>query len=161
MTIPTETWVLPRPRKPYYPGSFPLFFEIKLIRMLGNPKKILHPFGGHSEYGVRLDLNKGVTPDILADAHYQPIKDEYFDLVICDPPYNDKLSEEMYDAPNIKYKKYISEAVRVCKTGGFIASYHWIWTTKPKGTEYYKILVVLPGQWHRPRICCIFKKLDA
>jgi len=158
MTIPIETWVLPRPRKPYYPGSFPLFFEIKLIRTLGNPEKILHSFGGHSEYGIRCDLNLDVTPDILADAHYLPIQNNCFDLVICDPPYNDKLSEEMYNAPNIKYKKYINEAVRICKPGGFIASYHWIWTTKPKFTNYYKIIVVLPGQWHRPRICCIYQK---
>lgn len=158
MTIPTETWVLPRPRKPYYPGSFPLFFEIKLIRMLGNPKRIFHSFGGHSEYGLRIDLNRDVIPDVLADAHHTPFMSDWFDLVICDPPYNDKLSEEMYDAPTIHYKKYISEAVRICKSKGFIASYHWIWTTKPKGTEYYKILVILPGQWHRPRICCVFQK---
>ena len=159
MTIPIETWVLPRPRKPYYPGSFPLFFEIKLIRLLGNPGKVFHSFGGHSEHGIRADLNKEVIPDILADAHYLPIKNDEFDLVICDPPYNDKLSEELYKAPPIKYRKYINEAVRICKKDGYIASYHWVWTPKPVGTEYYKIVVVLPGQWHRSRICCIYKKL--
>jgi len=158
MTIPKEVWTLPRPRKPYYPGSFPLYFEIKLIRDLGNPDRILHPFGGHAEYGVRCDLNYDVIPDMLSDAHDLPIEDNYFDLVICDPPYNDKLSEELYDAPKVRYKKYINEAVRVCKSGGFIASYHWIWTIKPPNTEYYKIIVILPGQHHRARICCIFRK---
>ena len=159
MTIPKEIWTLPRPRKPYYPGSFPLFFEIKLIRELNNPEKILHPFGGHAEYGIRCDLNKDVIPDVLSDSHYLPFINNYFDLVICDPPYNDKLSEEMYAAPKVKYKTYMKEAVRVCKSGGFIASYHWVWTTKPIGAEYYKIIVVLPGQWHRPRTCVIFRKI--
>jgi len=158
MTIPQEVWVLPRPRKPYYPGSFPLHFEIKLIRELGDPKKIFHPFGGHAEYGIRNDLNMEVSPDILSDAHELPFSDNCFDLVICDPPYNDKLSEEMYDAPKVRYKTYINEAVRVCKCGGFIASYHWVWTTKPEKSNYYKIITILPGQWHRPRICCVFRK---
>ena len=156
--IKTETWILPRPRKPYYPGSFPLFFEIKLIRALDNPKHILHSFGGHSEYGIRIDLNKDVKPDVLANAHNLPFINNYFDLVICDPPYNDKLSEEMYKAPVIHYKQYINEAVRVCKPNGYIASYHWHWTTKPQGTEYNRIIVVLPGQNHRARICCIYRK---
>jgi hypothetical protein len=158
MTIPKEVWTLPRPRKPYYKGSFPLHFEKKLIRLLENPDNILHPFGGHSEYGLRIDLNPDVIPDSLADAHCLPFLNNYFDLVICDPPYSDKLSKEMYDTSKIKYKTYINEAVRVCKSGGFIASYHWVWTTRPLGTEYYKIIVVLPGQWHRARICCIYRK---
>lgn len=160
MAIPKEIWTLPRPRKPYYKGSFPLHFEKKLVRLLDNPTDILHPFGGHSEYGFRIDLNSEVVPDSLADAHYLPFKSNHFGLVICDPPYNDKLSKEMYKTPKVKYKTYINEAVRVCKPGGFIASYHWVWTTRPLNTEYYKIVVVLPGQWHRPRICCIYRKND-
>lgn len=158
MTIPTETWILPRPRKPYYPGSFPLYFEIKLIRALGNPKQILHPFGGYAEYGIRTDLNLEVIPDILANAHNLPFRDEWFDLVICDPPYNDKLSDAMYKAPKIHYKRYITEAVRVCRKNGFIASYHWHWTLRPAETEYDRIIVILPGQNHRARICCVYKK---
>ena len=161
MTIPTEVWVLPRPRKPYYPGSFPLHFEIKLIRLLDNPKKILHPFGGYAEHGIRLDLNKDVKPTAMADAHNLPFLSEHFDLVICDSPYNDKLSEEMYKAPKVHYRKYINEAVRVSKVGGYIVSYHWLWTTRPLKTEYYKIIVILPGQHHRPRVCCIFKKIES
>jgi len=158
MTIPKEIWTLPRPRKPYYPGSFPLFFEIKLIRDLGNPEKILHPFGGHAEHGIRTDLNKDVLPDSIADAHKLPFPDNYFELIICDPPYSDKLSKELYGAPKIKYHTYMNEAVRVCRPEGYIASYHWIWTVRPKGTSYHKIIVVLPGQNHRARICCIYKK---
>ena len=160
MTIPQKVWVLPRPRKPYYKGSFPLHFEIKLIRELGNPEKILHPFGGHAEHGIRCDLNEDVAPDIFTDAHYLPFRDGYFDLVICDPPYNDKLSEEMYKTPKVKYKTYMKDAVRVCKVGGFVCSYHWVWTTRPLHTEYHEIITVHPGQWHRPRVCCVFKKTD-
>ena len=58
--IPTETWVLPRPRldRPlpdggYNKGGFPLHFEQKLWRVLGCPAKVLHPFGGRAEIGTR------------------------------------------------------------------------------------------------------------
>ena len=159
MTIPQIVWVLPRPRKPYYPGSFPLHFEIKLIRELENPEKILHPFGGHSEHGIRCDLKREVVPDTLADAHNLPFQNEYFDLVICDPPYSDKLSKDLYKTPKVKYRTYTNEAVRVCKVGGFVAIYHWVWTPRLPDTEYHKMITVLPGQWHRPRVCCIYKKL--
>lgn len=158
--IPKEIWTLPRPRKPYYPGSFPLHFEGKLIKLLGCPERILHPFGGHAEHGIRMDVNRCVSPNVEADAHYLPFRNNWFDLVICDPPYNDRLSADMYNTSTVKYKTYIDEAVRVCKPGGFVVSYHWVWTAKPTGTEYYRIIVILPGQWHRPRVCCIYLKPD-
>ena len=62
MTVPTETWVLPRPRKVRYKGGFPLHFEKKLWRLLGEPVSVLHPFGGKAEIGVRVDERNG---DIL------------------------------------------------------------------------------------------------
>lgn len=164
VAIDKEIWTLPRPRKPYYPGSFPLHFEKKLIRLLNmdeiqDHEEIFHPFGGYAEFGIRNDLNPEVNPNYSLDAHdLSDLGSDIYKLVICDPPYNDKLSEEMYKTPPVKYKTYIEEAVRVCQPRGFIASYHWLWTPKPKGTEYHKIIVVLPGQWHRARICCIFRK---
>lgn len=53
--IPTETWVLPRPRKDAYVGSFPLHFEQRLWRLMGKPAKVLHPFGGLAEIGDWVD----------------------------------------------------------------------------------------------------------
>ena len=44
--IPTDTWVLPRPRPDAYVGGFPLHFERRLWEVLGKPAKFLHPFGG-------------------------------------------------------------------------------------------------------------------
>ena len=102
MSIPNYAWVLPRPRRDDYKGSWPLHFEIKLLRLLGiDPKahKILHPFGGKAEYGVRVDQNPEVNPDYLGDAHnLDMFQDNTFDIVICDPPYNDDLSKSLYGA---------------------------------------------------------------
>jgi len=157
--IKTITWVLPRPSKSKYKGSFPLHFEKKLWKELSCPKKVLHPFGGKAEIGERVDLNSEVNPNYIGDAHNLDfIEDSTYDLVIVDPPYNDEQAHKLYKTPKLKYKKYISEAVRVCKAGGYIAMYHWVMTPRPEGTKYFMRIVVLTRVWHRPRVCCIFQK---
>lgn len=83
--IPTEAWVLPRPRKDAYVGSFPLHFERKLWRLLGEPEKVLHPFGGLAEIGDTVDLNATTAPTLVGDAHdLDWIADDTYDLVILD-----------------------------------------------------------------------------
>ena len=165
--IPTETWVLPRPRKNKYRGGFPLHFEKKLIRGLGfdeilDREKILHPFGGEAEFGLRNDLNPGVGAEFSFNAHELKILDNQFELVIVDPPYDDEQNQKIYGGigGKLSYKRYIGEAVRVCKPGGFVAMYHWVMTPRPGGTKYFKRIVVLTRVWHRPRVCCVFQKED-
>lgn len=157
--IETTTWVLPRPRKNKFKGGFPLHFEKKLWRLLGKPKKVLHPFGGMAEIGDRVDCLSEVNPTWVGDAHKMDwIKDNTYDLVILDPPYDEKQSKQLYGTGKPRYKEYIKEAVRVCKKGGFVAMYHWVMTPRPEGTKYHKRIVILTRVWHRPRVCCVFQK---
>ena len=118
--IENYAWVLPRPNKNKYPGGFPLHFEIKLLRLLGiDPKihKILHPFGGKAQYGIRVDINLEVNPDYIGDAHdLNMFQKETFDLVILDPPYSEEYNKKMYNQTGkLKFKQYTKEAVRVLK----------------------------------------------
>ena len=156
--IKTLCWVLPRPRKNKYKGGFPLHFEKKLWRELDCPEKVLHPFGGMAEIGKRVDINPEVKPDYIGDAHKLDIKDNRYDLVILDPPYDDEQATKLYKTPKLKYQQYIKEAVRVCKSEGFIAMYHWVMTPRPEGTKYFMRIVILTRVWHRPRVCCVFQK---
>lgn len=175
MSIPTLAWVLPRPPKSRYPGGVPLHFEIKLLRHLGITAnmRILQPFGGMGIYGLRCDLKrthplahkfgddvKWNSPDVIADAHCLPFPDKYFDLVFCDPPYSAEESAKMYETPKITYKLYITEAVRVCRVGGFIASYHVVMTPRPDRTVYHSRILLGTKIWHKLRVCCIFTKID-
>lgn len=160
--IPTETWVLPRPRKDAYPGSFPLHFERRLWDVMGKPEKVLHPFGGLAEIGDWVDLNPTTKPTWVGDAHDMHwISDESYDLVIVDSPYSDKESEEMYGTPPLRPGKFIAEAVRVCRTGGHVAIYHRIQPKRPKGTKLVRRIVVLHRAGHAPRVCFVFEKLGA
>ncbi len=160
--IETLTWVLPRPRRNKYPGGFPLHFERKLWKLMGCPKKVLHPFGGCAEIGKRVDIDPSVRPDYVGDAHdLQFIRSGSYNLVILDPPYDDAHAKELYGTGKVHYTRYIKEAVRVCASGGHIAVYHWVMTPRPEGTKIDKRIVILTRVWHRPRVCCIFRKASA
>jgi hypothetical protein len=158
--IPTEAWVLPRPRKDAYVGSFPLHFEQKLWKLLGRPEKVLHPFGGLAEIGDFVDLNATTTPTWVGDAHDMHfIQDGSYDLVILDPPYSDEESEMLYGTPPPRWGDYTREAVRACKVGGHVAVYLDKQPARPEGTKLVHRVVVLTRTWHKARICFIFEKL--
>jgi hypothetical protein len=159
--IPTETWVLPRPRPDAYVGGFPLHFERRRWNVLGRPEKVLHPFGGLVEIGDRVDLNKTTTPTWVGDAHdLHWIEDESYDLVLNDPPYSDEEAAWLYSTPPLRWNVWTAEAVRVCKTGGHVAIYLDKQPPRPEGTKLVRRIVVLTRTWHRPRVCFVFEKLS-
>lgn len=160
--IENLAWVLPRPRKSKYKGGFPLHFEKKLLRELNiSPEKhkILHPFGGYAEYGIRVDINPEVEPDIVGDAHnLHMLKDNHFDLVILDPPYTDKYSKELYRTGKLRFKKYTAEAVRVTKSGSYIAMYHFLATPRLDNTKLVMRIFLETRIWHKLRCVHIYQK---
>jgi len=153
-----ELWYLPRPNGTKYKGSFPLHFEKRLFSMY-KPNLVLQPFGGKAEYGIRVDVNLEVAPDIIADAHFLPFKDNSFDFILCDPPYSTDLSGKLYKTGPVKDKDYIKEAVRVCKIGGYVGLYHWVMQPRPKGTRYDRVIVIITRIRHHARFCCVFQKV--
>lgn len=162
--IENLAWVLPRPNKSKYIGSFPLHFEIKLLRLLGiDPEKdkILHPFGGKAEFGVRCDINPDVDPDFVCDAHDLPFEDNSFDLVVLDPPYSEDYAQRLYDTKKygkLRFKTYTAEAVRVCKEGGYVVMYHYIAPPSIKNTILVKRILMETRAWHKARIVHIHQK---
>jgi predicted methyltransferase len=122
-------WCLPRPREDKYPGGFPLHFERRLLdvlHQLGAPRDmtILHPFGGHAEYGLTIDICPGASPAIIGDAHQLPVKSGTFDAVILDPPYSNEESLRLYNTGPLHPRLYLAEGARVLKPGGFLVVYH-------------------------------------
>ena len=162
VSIENYAWVLPRPGSTYI-GSFPLHFEKKLLELLNinsETDKILHPFGGKAKYGIRCDLSIDVKPDYICDAHSLPFDDNEFDLVVLDPPYSEDYSEKMYATNFIKlnFKKYTSEAVRVCKDGGYIVMYHYLATPSMPDTVLIKRIFMETRIWHKLRCVHVYQK---
>jgi len=159
--IETLAWVLPRPNKSKYIGSFPLHFEGKLLKLLDiDPKRdrILHPFGGKAEFGIRGDINPEVQPDCVCDAHNLPFRNNGFDLVILDPPYNEDYAKRLYNTGKLKFKTYVAEAVRVCKEMGFVVMYHYLATPRIENTILVKRILMETRVWHKARIIHIHQK---
>lgn len=162
--IENLAWVLPRPSKSRYPGSFPLHFEKRLLNLLKIARgplgfvKILHPFGGKAEYGYRMDIKPEVGPDLVGDAHNLPFKDGVFDCVILDPPYSLELSKSMYGAGKCNYKLYIPEAMRVLKVGGYLVHYHILAFPYVKGGKLVKRIFLQVRAFSRLRCCHIYQK---
>ena len=73
--------------------AFPRAVE-KLLISLTEGKSVLHPFGGIASWGVRMDIDPLVKPDVIADAWMPPFAQDSFDVVILDPPYQAINSQE-------------------------------------------------------------------
>lgn len=162
--IENIAWVLPRPSRSKYPGSFPLHFEKKLLNLLKIPRgplgfaKILHPFGGKAEFGIIMDIKKEVNPHIVGDAHNLPFKDNVFDVVILDPPYSLELSKKLYQTGRCNYKEYIPEALRVLKIGGYLIHYHILAFPYVNGAKLIIRIFIQVRTFSRLRCVHIYQK---
>lgn len=157
--ISTITWTLPRPPKSKYKGGFPLYFEDNLVRLLGYPDRILHPFGGRAEIGTRCDLNAELEPDHVADAHHLPFSDNTFDLVVLDPPYSDDEALTLYGVTTkLRPAAYTREAVRVLREGGWLVVYTDREPARPPRCNHALRIVVVLRPHHRARIAGVFQK---
>lgn len=157
--IPSLVWTLPRPPRSRHRGGFPLYFEENLLQLLGYPNRILHPFGGRAEYGVRVDLDPSVHPDIVGDAHDLPFPDSQFDLVVLDPPYSDQEAGDLYGTTvPLSPTRYVQEAVRVLAPGGWLAIYSDREPPRPARCNFAIRIVIVLRPHHRARICGVFQK---
>jgi len=156
--IPTLTWTLPRPAKSRYKGAFPLYFEENLVKLLGYPEHILQPFGGMSTIGTRMDIDPLLEPDVVGDAHDLPFPDESFDCVILDPPYSDEEALLIYGTPKLKPKRYVAEAVRALRPGGWLVAYSDREPARPPRCNHTMRIVVVLRPHHRARIAGVFQK---
>lgn len=66
--------------------SFPAAVRERLIQDCAG-KSVLHLFGGRATFGLRMDCDPIVQPDVIGDAWLPPFRRESFDVVVLDPPY--------------------------------------------------------------------------
>lgn len=66
--------------------AFPKEVETKIRELVGDGSCV-HFFGGKAKFGIRMDIDLLLRPDVIADAWLPPFAYGSFDTVILDPPY--------------------------------------------------------------------------
>ncbi len=158
-------WMLPNSRPKKYPGSWPADFEEKLLTLYGFDykedlsDKVIQLFSGGVLYGFKVDLQHDSNPDYKGDAHNLPSEwTDNWNMCICDPPYTAEWSRVLYGTTDIIYEKYMAEAVRIIKPGGFIASYHWSVTPTPDTCILHRRIFIGREDFKKVRVCMVFQK---
>ena len=169
-------WWLPRPSKYKYPGGMPLYCEkwlIELARDILQLKnrfpKILNVFCGGCKYGVRVDLNPEVKPDLVWDIHRLTEKvTRKFDVILADPPYSDEETKSVYEAcdyidikyPKLRYKIWARECDKLLRPGGLFIIYHKRFMPPPDKDGYLTVKRVFIGGIpnHLPRVAIFYRK---
>lgn len=163
MTVKQVFWWLPRPSASLYPGSFPLYFERKLLRLLGlkpDHARIIHVFGGKPEFGETVDINPENNPTYIGDAHnLYFLENNSYDLVIADPPYSQQESIDIYGVNRkLERETWVSEACRITKKEGYLALYHRLLLPRPENFQWMYIIAIAGRINHEGRLCGVFKK---
>jgi len=164
----TGYWSCGRPTGKYV-GKWPKGLINKIFELCGYPTSILEPFAGTSRLGISIDLNPKVRPHIRADAQFLPIKDNSFDMVLMDPPYDltmvyhysDLWQTQKRRKPKFSFYKAIKEGARVTKPGGHLVILHFLIPKRPDRKKFRRIasIGVSTGPNKRIRCLTIFRKL--
>ena len=156
MTLKTYLWYLPRPESKYR-GAFPLHF-VRWFTRLVNTSDFINLFSGPSQFGFRVDMKIENKPDVVADIHNLPFRDDVFNNSIADPPYNDSFAKELYDTPPLKSTQWITEMVRITKKDGLVCIMQNYPMARPKYCKYESIIVILQRIKQYCKVVTVFKK---
>src|ERR1700730_3828251 len=134
--VEVETLVCGRPPKANANGwSFPRAVEEILLRELAG-KRVLHLFGGLARFGTRMDIDPITKPDVIGDAWLPPFRENSFDAVVLDPPY-ERFSCQMTFALCCQASLIAREQV-IC--------FHTLWLDHPARLQLRKAYAVVVGR---------------
>ncbi len=109
----------------------------------------LHLFGGKAKWGVRLDIDPFVQPDVVGDAWIPPFNKQSFDTVILDPPY-----------------RGINSGMRVglfytasCLARARVVWFHTLWLFPAAKLQLEAAWLVIVGRSASVRCLQVFKRL--
>ena len=127
-----EVWKCTNPSKQ---GSQSQVFPTRFLRNLERVyptenKKVLWMFSGSmkgNKNNVTTDIREETGADIIAPYDELPLKDNTFDMVIADPPYNELFAKE-WSSKLPKPRRIIKEALRLLKPDGILILLHIVVT---------------------------------
>lgn len=111
---------------------------------------VLHLFGGKADFGVRLDLDETLCPDVVGDAWLPPFAKDSFDVVIMDPPYHG----DFRTMSNQKTRALFAAAAWIARKR--VVWFHTIWIEAPARCILEKAWLVKVGRHCNVRCLQIF-----
>ena len=131
---------------------------------------IVNLFCGSSTIGdYRVDINHESEFNVLKDSleFLKEMEDNLFDMIICDPPYNEKNTKKynLGKIPNytgnaanlVSLKK---EMIRTIKIGGFLIFKHWFDLAPGKRFVLEDQIVTKYGGLRRITIMTVYRKIQ-
>jgi hypothetical protein len=111
--------------------------------------------------GITIDRvrDKVRCPKIVADAAALPLGSSTIDLCLSDPPYSDEDSK-IYGCPPFPQKKFMQEARRVLRRGGYLAMLH-LYLPPFRKSEWKLVgtIAVVTGPSRAVRLFSIFERV--
>lgn len=151
------TLYLPRPAAKYR-GCYPMHFERHLPEIL-ETENYVHFFAGLSRTGYRIDLNKDVHPDLVANVeNLSMLESDSFDGGMADPPYTPEFARNLYDVDYPIWNKWTKELVRLVKPGGRIGIMQNYIVPRLPDCDMEEIIVILLRIKQYPKIVTVQRK---
>jgi hypothetical protein len=120
----------------------------KYLRRELEGKSVIHFFGGRAGFGIRMDIDTLVRPDVIGDAWLPPFGKDSFDFVVLDPPY------EPYCRMNQQMRQtLLARAAWVAKEG--VIWFHTLFVDHGPGLRLRKTVSVYVGCGAQMR-CLVF-----
>lgn len=158
----TDLWRCGPPRRDGRRQGFPSRFWPYFKSAFANNGELgLHLFGGSSPEWMRVDSDPASGADFIQSAFAPPPPDYCgaFDVVLADPPYTKKFSDDWgVEQPS---PKAVLEAARLwVKPGGLVALLHIVVPARPKWAQRVALIGVLCGPHNVIRCLSVFHKID-
>jgi len=155
-------------------SDHPFTFQVEpvrewIIKRL-HDHKVLNLFAGKTKLidnEFRVDLSNEFKPHFHGSAGYYLdlciLNSIFYDIIIWDPPWNDRKSKEFYNGRMIgKFTKIKNKAVYCLPIGGIIisAGYEISNFGESRGMKLVEILIVNPGGEKRPYFITVEEKIE-
>lgn len=148
-----------------YYGEYPHKYLNRILSLFPDipEENTLHLFSGVSEYGITLDINPNLKPQIIGDVHQlsELIPKKYkIQLILADPPYSEEDALH-YGSPMIKRNKVVKECYKILDNNGFLVWLDQVYPMYNK-TEFLLIgaIGLIQSTNHRVRMIFIYQKQE-
>lgn len=156
-------WYFWRSKKDNIYGGYPDRYLKKVYSLFPDAENVLHLFSGglsKEEKGIRFDINLNYKPDIVGDVRdlSKIFKENSFDLVIADPPY-EKKDFEIYGCKSFNKGKVMDDLYLVTQENSYVV---WLDLFIPMyKKKFWKLVGMISfaqGSGMRVRMVSIFER---